>query len=678
MPYNITLPKDNVEAEKVLKFILREGKLKRSPQSIRWWICRWYLRGVRNFKNLNYTDGSLQVSYYDEKGVLNFLYEDIIAKYQAQRGRLMGLNLTPVVTKEGISLDGMRKASIGQVVLDSIFPAPKISSIQRGTINTILMYGTTALIPWALDEDSMGIEIVPPWEIVPIPIEVDSPSDIRGLARVKLVPLDWVKGLPNTQNKKSTVYNDMETREVPVGIIPQDSKSSFQGSVMIGVSGTTAYTTMETVPGGSGRKRTGKEKTKVKVVEVAEVWTKTPDNYWDEYILYAGGKILDRRSYKTERRQFPPQVLSDVEIGNFWGRSFVDMLIPLNCEMEDAIARSFQNLKEWDLYGILMEPTTTGVPATISRGKDGIKRARYEPDPVAPEHKPYNIAPAKSGPGAANMLKMGVGLQDRIANQPRELMGGGAPGRTDSASALGFLFETSSVPITPTAKVLAEGFSNCYRVILDTARVMWGGDKVLDITHLDDTVAGIKIDSSGRLQLTENAIPHPDEIVISVASAVPRSKEQLKIELKDALKGQIITLTEYNIKVRKEALDLPVGNEIEWQNYRRATLENLVLFNDGETPGKITFSERDLHMVHLMVLDAFMARPEFYLAKPPVRAVFVKHREEHNAGMGQFPDNIEYPEEAAEESVAQTDEVQQLMEQMSAAGEAGEAGGEIV
>lgn len=674
MPYNVTLPEDKEQCEQAIKFILREGKSKRAAQSIRWWICKFYMRGVRNFKNLNYTNGSIQVSYYDEKGVLNFLYEDIVAKYQSQRGRLMGLNLTPVVTKEGISLDGMRKASVGQVVLDSIFPAPKVSSIQREAINKLLLYGTEALIPWVISEDSMGVEVVPPWEILPIPIEVDSPTNIRGLARIKMVPLDWVKELPNTQAKGAKVYNQMETVEVPVGIIPGATKDAFSGSVAVGISGSTAYTTMETKAGGSGRAgRQSADKTRVKVVEVAEIWTKTPDNYWDEYILYAGGKLLDRRSYKEEKKQFPPQVVSDVEIGNFWGRSYVDTLIPMNCEMESAVARIFQNLRDWDLYGIFMEPTTTGQPCRIMRGSDGIKRARYEPDPIAPDHKPYNITPSKISMLPAKIVELGTGIQDRIANQPNELMSGGAPGRVDSSTGLGFLYETSSVPITPTAKVLAEGFSNCYRVILDTTRTMWGDDKVLDITHLDDTVAGIQIDpGTGKLKLTENAIPHPDEIVVSVASAIPRSKEQRKLELKDALKGGVITPTEYRIKARKEALDLPVGNEVEWQNYRRATLENLVLFNDGRTPGKINFTDRDLHPVHLMVLDAFMARPEFFLANPPVRTAFVQHREEHNAGMGVYPSDLPYPEEGAEENVAQADELKRLM----ADGPGGVVGGE--
>ena len=626
--------------------------MKRNPNAIRWWYSRWYMRGVRNFHDINYQNGTIQVSYYDEDGVLKFLYEDIVAKYQAQLGRLMGVNLSPVVTKEGISLDGMRKASIGQVVLDSIFPTPRIEEIQAEAISTLLMYGTIGLLPWIINDDTIGIEVVPPWALLPIPIEVDSPFKIRGLIHRRLIPIEWLQELPNVPGKNSPVWEKMEKIEVPVGVIPPEARDRFQGSVaMGGISDATAATvaTQEMKPGGVAR---GKDRTKIKVVETAEIWTKTPDNYWGEFLLYAGGKLLDRADHTGEKRQFPPQICTDTDIGDFWGKSFVEQLIPLNCEMEGVIARQFQNLKDMDLYGLLMWPSSLGTNMRIQRGQDGTKIAVYEPDPVVPEAKPFNIAPNKTGTLPAQLAKFGAELQNQIANQPSELMGGGAPGRVDSAQGLGFLYETSNVPLTPTAKTLARGFSNCYRVALDITRGLWGDEKVLDLTHLDDAIAGIQIDpSTGRLRLTDNAIPHPDEVVVSVASAVPRSKEQLKLELKDALATGKITLTEYNIKARTESLDLPVGNEQEWQNYRRAVLENIMLFGDGVKPGEITYDEKDMHEIHLMVLQPFMAKPEYYQASPEVRTAFEEHYKSHYAGLGITPEGLPLMDEAADGAV---------------------------
>ena len=648
MPYTVVIPADKVQAEDSIRFMLRQGLANRNPEAIRWWIAKWYMRGVRNFKDLNYQNGTIQISYMNAAGTLKFQYEDIVSKYQAQLGRLLGINLEPRVTKEGVSLEGMRKASIGQIVLTHNFPSPKVDQIQMEMMSTLLHYGTIALFPWTKDGNQINIEVAPPWELIPIPIDVDNPFKIRGLIRQKLVPLKWIQELPNTPAAKAPIYDEMESIEVPVGAIPAEGKNSFQGSVALGISEQTA-TTFITEAGGSKKARSPKsDDTKVKVVRVAEVWTKDSEGYWLDYILYAGGKVLYRADKSQEKKQFPPQIVSDILVGGFWGRSFIDTLIPLNSEMEDAIARQFQNVKDWDLYGLIYEPTTTGVPAKVMRGKDGLKRVRYEPDPISPDHKPYNIDIGKSGLLPAKIVEMGSSLQNSIANQPAELLGGGAPGRVDSASGLGFLFETSNVPLHPTAKQCARAMSNCYRVALDIMREQWEDDKVLDITHLDDAVAGINVNQeTGSLTLAKNSIPHPDEVTVTVASEIPKSKEQMKIELKDALSMGIITPTEYRVKAREESLELPVGNEAEWQNWRRAKLENILLFGDGVTPGKMQYSDNDMHMIHLMVLLAFMAKPEFFLASPEVRTVFGKHKTEHEAGMGQLPDQIDYAEDAA-------------------------------
>ena len=87
MAYVIPIPKDKVQAEKVIDYILSEGKAKRNPQAVAWYTAKWYMRGIRQFDNINYSGGSLQVSYMNEKGVLNFKYEDIVSKFQAQVGR---------------------------------------------------------------------------------------------------------------------------------------------------------------------------------------------------------------------------------------------------------------------------------------------------------------------------------------------------------------------------------------------------------------------------------------------------------------------------------------------------------------------------------------------------------------------------------------------------------------
>jgi hypothetical protein len=259
-------------------------------------------------------------------------------------------------------------------------------------------------------------------------------------------------------------------------------------------------------------------------------------------------------------------------------------------------------------------------------------------------------------------VKVAVQLMDKIANQPSQMMAGDAPGRTDSGAGFSFLWETSGIPLSPTSKNIADGVSGIYRAMLRLLKDFWPDQKVVAISQLDDSLAGIVLDpQDGTLSLSKNAIPHPDEVNVSIASEVPVSKEQQKMELKEALEKQRITLEEYSFSVRKQGLDLPVGMALEWENYRRAMLENIILFGDGEKSGEVIVSPNDVHRVHLNVLMAFMARPEFFASSVKVRNAFQSHVEEHQAGLGGYPEQMPMPEEAAAMALGQPTGLEGMM-----------------
>ena len=653
------IPKDKKQAEVVLSRLIAEGKLRRNPQAIEWWIAHWYMRGVRDFSNINYREGTLNANYVDNSGFLKFQYEEIVSKYQTQLGRLHGIDLAPTVKRKGISLDGMRKASIAQIVLDSAFPDSKVSELKQDLLAPLLTYGTVGLGLWVESENSMGIDVIMPWEILPIPSDVSSSTGVRGLIRRRVMPVRWVQNLTITPDPKNRVYSEMAKWSVPAAQLPVEADTKFQNS-SVSISGYgAAFSVRSNVvdyPSG-GKSMWGsrkKDETTMDVTEFAEIWTKTPDGYLAEYIVHAGGRILYRADHSEKKSCMPIKIISDVQVTGFWGRSYVSLLIPINTEVEETIARTFQNLQEYDYYGIIFEPTTTGVPVDAERGQDGLKRIRFEPDYTAPELKPYNMPPANSGTLPWRILEFGLKLMDRTANQPVELLSGSAPGRVDSASGLGTLYEASNIPLLPTSKNISIAVSGCYKALLGMARTMWKPEKIISISHLDDALAGIKLDATnGEMSLADNAIPHPNDVNITIAAEVPKSEQQQKLELKESLRDQIITPTEYRIEVRKRGLTTPVGNEAEWQNYRRAMLENLILFGDGKMPGQVIVSGRDMHTMHLMVLNSFMSGPEFYLASPAVRDKFVEHFDKHEAGLGILPEDMPTMEESAEETTQQ-------------------------
>jgi len=656
--YKFTIPPDTPgnknQVEQIFQYLVSTGKSRMNPQSINWWINHYYMRGLRNFSNINYGAGTLNASYLDSSGVLKFRYEDIVSKYQAQLGRLLAINLAPAVSRRGRSLDGLRKASTAQVVLDSAFPQEKVSKLALNAFPPLLHYGTIGFGLWIENVDSMGIEVINPWELIPIPIDVSTPSDVRGLIRVRYVPTDYVKGLSITPGKGSKVYRGMDDLKVPFGDLPADVSTRFQGTASMTHSGGGFYirsgqSQVETQWKG---RHTKKDKTQTDVTLLVEVWTETTDGYLAEYLIFAGSyqtlKQLYRHDHSQSKYYMPVKIARDVVVGGFYGRSFVDQLIPLNTEAEFSLSSLFQSVADFDLYGIQLWPASLGTPTDAHRGRDGIKRVVFEPDYTTPELKPDHVFPAKLSKANIEAAMVAGSLMDKLANQPTEMLKGGAPGRVDSASGLGFLYETSGIPLTPTAKNVAEAVSGIYRAMLGICKDLWPSEKVVSISNLDDSLAGIIFDmETGEITLSRNAIPSPDEVNINVASEVPISKEQQKLALKESLKEQIITLDEFSFQVREKGLDIPVGNEVAYQNYRRAKLENLALFGDGEKPGKVIVSERDMHLIHQSVLNAFMARPEFYAASQPVRDKFIEHFEEHNVGLGIFPEGMESMEDAA-------------------------------
>jgi hypothetical protein len=662
--FTFTLPKDTTgnqrQTEQIFQYLVSNGKSKMNPISINWWINHFYMRGIRNFTNINYGGGTLNASYLDGSGVLKFKYEEILSKYQSQLGRLLSINLAPAVSRRGQSLDGLRKASTGQVVLDSVFPQAKVSNLALNIFPPLLHYGTIGLGLWVEGQDSIGIEVIPPWELIPIPLDVSCPNDKRGLIRIRHVPTDWLKGLALTPSeKKKKIWKSVDDTKVPVGDLPADVTSKFQGTASLTHTGGGFYvrasnSQVETQWQGRGTK---KDKTQMDVTLLVEAWTETSDGHLAEYFIFAGSyeKLtqLYRHDHTQQKYHMPVTVARDVIVGGFYGRSFVDQLIPLNTEAEYSLSSLFQSITDFDLYGVTLWPTSLGTPTDAFRGKDGIKRIKYEPDYTSPDLKPFQFQPAKFTKPQIDGATLASNLMDKLANQPGDLMRGDSPGRVDSASGLGFLYETSGIPLSPTAKNVAEAVSGIYRAMLGICKDIWPAQKVVSISNLDDSLAGINLDvQTGEISLGQNAIPSPNEDNINVASEIPISKEQQKMELKEALKDGRMALYEFEFQVRKKGLDIPVGNEVAYQNRRRAILENIALFGDGTKPGEVIVSERDMHMIHKEVLDAFMARPEFYAASQEVRDAFVKHYDEHNINLGELPEGMPNMEDAAEQELA--------------------------
>lgn len=649
MAYTIELPKDKKTREDVIGNLISIGKQNRNQYLVRWSIAHHYLQGVRNFTDFDYLNGEVSYKLFEDLSEfgnasgIEHKVELIVNKFQSQAGRLMGMDFAPSVEPLNIGIESGKNAIVAETILRSIFNDRKSAQLKFEAITALLAYGTIGLFPWAAEENTVfGVEVAPPWEILPVPSTARSGSSTRGIIRRRNTPLQWVKNLQSVKGKHIN-WDEVEKFSTQKGEI---TSGLYSESLLLNETDSDL---------GLPRKETiDTKKAQDEIVEFAEVWMYSDDNHLKTYTQWVGGLEIQHVDYEQDDtgvgKLYPAcSIARYIDTGSFWGRGFVELLIPTNENIEIMSNTLYNNVKQIDEFGILCLPSSMGINESILRHQDGIKKIYFEPDYAVPQAKPFKISPTNSGDAPVKVMNTALAFMDAIANQPIELMRGDAPGRADSSKSLGFLMESANTPITPSAFSLSSSVSDIYRFFLSHVRTTWTGEEEINMPILNDNISGLEIDNkTGKLTLKPNSIPHPDEVKVSIASSKPVNQQQEIMMLQEQMSGGVITPMEYRIEMRKRNLPVPVANEQEWQNYRKQTIENMRQFNDGVTPNKVIVSDIDMHEVHLYSIDQFMARPEFTLASPSVREAFIAHRNFHLDGLGQMPQGAETIEEAAQ------------------------------
>ncbi|MFH0981817.1 MAG: hypothetical protein V2A79_09790 [Planctomycetota bacterium] len=655
-------PAETKDAETTYKQLVARGREARLYRKTHWSRTYAYIQGIRQL-TLNFARGTVSATYTDKAGRLKFVYEELLAKYQTQLGRLLGMDLSPRVVRRNESLDGQRAAAIDQAVLGHSFPPSRVKKAQRALLPPFLCYGTVGLSLWENPDDSQqqDFRVTLPWQLTPIPTQVATPSQIHGLLIRRRVPVEEVKRMFRGAAPKRGALGEAQRTTVARGDLPGD----IAEVALVGHS-IDAFLEDGDFPGTGRQRANGSDAGKTDQMDVlwlgnCFLWDEK--DYLTEQIVFVGDKLYFREGFTLARRCRPVTTIHSIDVGGFYGRSWMELQIPLNSELEGAIGRSFQNVRELDLYGTTLVPTNFGLTRNaLVTAKDGRKFQPYEWDQLTPANQNViQLQPFNSGGFPVQMVKIGTELSDRLANQPQAMMRGDAPGRMDSAAGLGTLIETSNVPLSPDAAAIAEGFSDIYRAALSKDLTTWSDQDVVAVTMLDDSLAGIVYDpKQGTIALADNPIAHPDEVDVTVQSMMPISKSQQILELKDHLRAGLITPMQYRIKARIMNLDLPVSNEQEWESYKKARLENILLYHDGQSVpegpedqvGVLFSAEGDLHPVHILVHMELVATVKFSMAAPVVRQRILDHIDRHKTdGMGRAPEGMPPLEEAAEQTL---------------------------
>ncbi len=667
-------PEDKDDLSEALRRMLEDASKEQRIAAVEWFIVRHYLKGCRYFDSIEYDTGTVIPSYRNADGGVPFKYEELLNKANTEIGRLMRLDVGPAITRQMVGLDGLRKESVAQAVLNAIELNIDPDNVKREFLTTLVVYGCSGMVVYEEpDEDrdkkrparNLGVEVIPPWEIVLLPASAKTGSEVAATARRRWVPLDWInsvlKGL-----KEPTVEKDADPKfrlqEVSLGGSLWESDTNPESPT-----GTTStgYGTQITDYNHPDPTRTGhhasasrgkknRDKQMVAWGNFTEVWVPRKNGRLSAYYVMVGDVCVHSTLFPNNDKAPPMPVGISVMSGGcgIYGRSFVAPMVGINAEVEAAIQNLLRNVSDLDLFGMLAIPAGMGVDqATLD---DSFAERRkyfiYDPDPSAPHARVEHFSPSTSGDLPKAVVDMGLGLLDRLGQQPEIITHGDAPGRVDSTPALDYLYHASTVPLSVVASSIASAYGTVYSRLLWSARD-WKNLQLNLETLADSSIIGLQFDyQKGTIDLSES-VPSPIDVSIGIRSQVPKEPENQKQELQGLLQQGIISPQQFRIYSRLYKLDIPLKEDAEWENYRMAMLRNLIVFNDGETPGELPQglqpSEYDIPDVHLMVLTRLASSPEFALASTAVQESISKLIEHYQGGAGKFPEELPYPEEEA-------------------------------
>jgi hypothetical protein len=641
MASKLQLPSKKEDLAKALKSIVHKGERARNLHQTTWYANLEYLRGNRQFDELNYRDGIVRVSRNDTT-CLDFRYEEAVRKLQDEVGKLLRMNTLPKVGRRQLSLDSVRQTAVAQLVMDGIISPKSAEDIKLKFLPLVAQYGTAALMAWVEPVTLLGaqtgnapppdIEVVPPWELLCVPAEPKHHDQVTAVIRSRWVAMKWLETLgfkaQLAANSKKIIVRTQNTGQTPtaggsVSVIPTLGADS---------------------DGSAALRAEGNQPETDEFVKLNEMWIEGRPGVLARYIVFVDELILkdDDFSNDSDPPLTPIGVARYIDVGGFYGRGLADIIVPINIRNEAALDNLYRQLEELRLFGTTFVPASFGISPSVFEGTDVPRLVTYEPDYTVPSHVPTQIAPKEVGSFPGDIAKMGIQLLDRLC--PPNVMDD--KGRVDSARGLGYLQELSTIPMTYSAMSIASCYATVYAALLDKMRRLWPSRTVAVQSFLDDALAGISIDPKTGQLTSDNQIPRADVVDIGIASATPVSPEQQKRDLYDMLQGQLIDKRWFRILSRKMGLNLPVANEAEWENYRKAMLNNIILFGDGQKPGEgAMMSESDLHDLHLQVMTAFMSRPEFTLASVEVRDRFQKALQMRKDELGQYPQQLPYPDQ---------------------------------
>ncbi len=689
------LPNDPENLSEAIEVLLAPAIRYRNVHQIGWWITDAYIQGMRDFNILDMAGGQLEVSYEEEDGGVHLRWEEPLTRIATEVGRLARLDLGAKATKRRNALESLRASSVAQVLLDQQDSLVDSATLDLQFLIGLVQYGTYGTAAWRDDTKQSPLaivqELIPPGELLFIPAGFSNPTDKRIICRTRLFPLaQLVKMRGVKQNQIDE--KELELIELPYGAnISQSVAGPGFGRVAGGAGLLSSLVDEEPsgqtkVAGQIARRKITPAARTEQFVRLREVLVLGPGGYTvDRYIARAGRAIvLDTLdTWRDKMVPIPIGIGYYQDTGHAYGRSFAGKIVPFALEMEGLLERLFANAADFDRFGFTLVPLDRGIDFEGFAASEEPRILGYQEDVTKPGTsgvEQFLPTTATDIPGRL-FQNLGLPTLDRITAQG-PLYSGQTSGREDSAVAINSLEAGGSTHLIPTAKSIAAAFTARRRFQLHEIRQRFTDPDQLTegipLSRIENTIAGVKIDpQTGRVMLTPDDLPDPWGIHLGIQSEDPLARDRRRQEglfmLGSETSPGLLSPLEFYILNYKEGWDYPVDNKVVYEQYVKAVLYNLILFNDGETPGELPYARPalkelgvyflemiDKPEIHELAIEDFVSGPEVALATIPVQTAFINRLKDVKIRMGrELPEGMPTLEQAAADSAARKQATQQ-------------------
>jgi len=646
-------PKNKRDVAAALKAHYEAGEHEHKHQWVGWtWAWR-FMQGLRSEgpRGKGSPTGVPTPTYRDSRGRRRVRFEKILPQVQTEVSRILNIDLAPAIERRrGTGLDHLRGESMCQAACDEFYHK-RVKSIEATLALMIAIYGPVglAVVPGQTPGMSWfpGLAIAPPWELRPLPAGPIGRHDVAGISWRRWVPWSWFKrshgqGLKIPSLSESALREKLQLRAAQKASVLQADHAPPGLGGAFPMTGSSQTLSQEYDP--EYRADGSRDDTEYYVL-LGESFIKGDNETMSRYIVTLGDDWVsgDRDFTDAEWQErlgqgvmppMPIHVPGYQEAPSFYHRSFLSRLLPINREFEFILGSWIDSQKKMESLRKVWLPHGSGMNVRNFKAARNEPVCGWMPDHLVHQAQPMITEPPNVGEDYGPTLNA-LGAMLNELSQQGPLFQGKMPGRTSSALGAATVGEFQDVPLVSCAQLLEDAMRGVYRAALFHMRTYLSKElnpmapqkALVRLARLDESVLGLKFNSeSGEFDLSEHSIPDPSDVRISIRDKNPRPPAMVYQELKEGLSTGRLTQAGFEILIVKEGLDVPIENRTAYNNYEAAWAENVILFGDGQTPGKFTTHPGwDNHSIHMLVHWELVQSLAFRAASEAVQDEFLKH-----------------------------------------------------